>query len=485
MLGEKWISNADYERAIKQSVKFHYGQIPTSPYSFALTVIRREVLQQLGEGAIRRGGLKIYCELDPAMQQQAERAAVRGAAALRSRYSWIAEMGREQPLQVAILSVDPRDGGIRAVVGGSDARISSFDRTVQMKRQPGSAFKTFTFLSAIEKKKATTSTLLVDAPITVRLPNGEAWEPHNYDEMYRGRVTVRQAFEKSLNVPTIRLAERVGTQSVVNVAKRFGFEEKFDNVPALPLGVTEVTMRELTAAYTAFPNLGRRVQPFVLSKVVNHRGHTIYEHELEEDKVAAPAAAYVMHSLLRGVVQRGTASRLKRYGLGFVAGKTGTTNSYRDAWFVGYARNLVTTVWVGFDSGAPLRLSSAEAAIPVWGSYMRNVKLDESQPVVPSGVVFRDIDPESGFLWQEGCPGPVREPFLSGTAPTHHCPSGLAGRVLRRILFDSDAFDEPPAITFEKFRRWTEEIDRSRQEVEGRLDRIRRTLEGDRKREER
>jgi membrane carboxypeptidase/penicillin-binding protein len=235
-------------------------------------------------------------------------------------------------------------------------------------------------------------------------------------------------------------------------------------------------MRELTAAYTAFPNLGIRVEPFLLESVRSREGKMLIRHDRSEKRVVGADSAYVMHSLLRGVVRRGTASRLKRYGLGYVAGKTGTTNDYRDAWFVGYTPDMVTTVWVGYDHGAPLRLSSAEAAIPIWGTFMSSIPHIRTEQKPPDGVTFREIDPETGTIWAQGCPGPTREVFLEGTAPTRTCPRGLIGRIVRRVFFDSDHFDEPPAITFEKFRRWANEVDRNRQEVEGWAERMKRWL---------
>ncbi|MGZ8869356.1 MAG: penicillin-binding transpeptidase domain-containing protein, partial [Thermoanaerobaculia bacterium] len=232
--------------------------------------------------------------------------------------------------------------------------------------------------------------------------------------------------------------------------------------------------RELTAAYTAFPNLGIRVEPFLLTSIRARDGEVLFQNEEESKRVCDAAPAYVMHSLLRGVVRRGTAARLKRYDLSYVAGKTGTTNDYRDAWFVGYTADMVTTVWVGFDKGAPLRLSSAEAAIPVWGNYMAAIPHSKKEPEAPEGVTFRNIDPETGMVWAEGCPGPVRDVFLEGTAPTRTCPRGVIGRIVRRVLFDSENFDEPAAITFDKARRWANDIDRNRQAVEGFFDRMRR-----------
>lgn len=476
MRSRAWIDDAAYDAAKSRQVDITRGTLPQPPYPFYLRALRADVIREVGARPLLTGGLTIVSEMDPKAQRAAEDAARRGAHALEARYRWIRQQSRTDPLQVAILSIDPRTGGVRALVGGTDFRRSPFDRTSQMRRQPGSAFKTFAYLAAIASKRVTPATLLLDAPVKVEMSEGEVWEPQNYDEQFRGRVTLREAFERSLNVPTVRLTNEIGAGRVVRVARQMGIEE-VRAVPAMPLGVGEVTMRELTAAYTAFPNLGERVEPFLLRTVRDRHGKTLFERKLERKRVVDASTAYVMHTLLRGVVRRGTATRLKRYGLGSVAGKTGTTNDYRDAWFVGYTADMVTSVWVGFDRGAPLRLSSSEAAIPVWGSYMRQIPHRPAQPPAPAGVTFRDIDPETGMLWRRGCPGPITEVFLEGTAPTRHCPTGIMGRIVRRVLFDEDHFDEPAAITFDKFRRWASDVDRNRQEVEGALEKLRRIFQ--------
>jgi len=474
MLKLEWITADQYREAVSHDVHFVQGSIPQAPFPFYLRALRSEIVREVGLRTVIEGGLTIVCEMDPDAQRAAERAARRVAPQLESRFSWIRAEARGDSLQTAILSVDPRSGGIRALVGGTNYDLSPFDRTSSMRRQPGSAFKTFAYLAAIASKRATTATLLLDSPVTVAVNRDETWQPHNYDERYRGRVTLREAFEESLNVPTVRLTQQIGIGRVVDTAENFGFDEKFARIPALPLGVTEVSVRELTAAYTPFPNLGVRVEPYLLSEVLVKGGKHLYEHEPERKKVADPDAIYIMHTLLRGVVRRGTASRLRRWGLDYVAGKTGTTNDYRDAWFVGYTPDMVTTVWVGFDHGAPLRLSSAEAAIPIWAAYMSAIPHLHSEPAAPSGVTFRDIDPDSGMLWRDGCPGPWHEVFLDGTAPTRYCPVGIIGSILRRVFFDKEHFDEPPAITYDQFRKWADEIDRERQNVEGLMGRLKR-----------
>ncbi len=468
-----WISEQQFREAKSHEADIVRGSLPETPYPYYLRALRAEVIRQVGAKRLLAGRLTITCEMDPKAQRAAELAARRGAAALQARYRWIRQQSSADPLQVAILSVDPRNGGIRALVGGTDFRRSPFDRTSQMRRQPGSAFKTFAYLAAIASKRATASSLLLDAPYKVELSGDEVWEPQNYDERFRGRVTLRESFERSLNVPTLRLADEVGSRRVLGVARDLGIEEVRD-VPAMPLGVEDVSMRELTAAYTVFPNLGERVEPFLLTSIRDAAGKTLFQAKVQKKRVVDADSVYVVHTLLRGVVRRGTATRLERYGLGYVAGKTGTTNDYRDAWFVGYTADVVTSVWVGFDRSAPLRLSSSEAALPIWGAYMRETKHTPANPDPPAGVTFRDIDPESGMLWRDGCPGPIREVYLDGTAPTRHCPTGIMGRIVRRVLFDEEHFDEPPAITFDKFRRWANEVDRNRQEVEGFFDKLKR-----------
>ena len=478
MRDHDWISDEEYRDAVARPVQFIGGAIPESPYPFYFRALRAEMLQEIGLRPIIEGGLTIVCEMDPDAQRAAERLARRAPLQLEARFPWIRAEARREPLQVAIFSVDPRNGGVRALVGGSDYDVSPFDRTSAMRRQPGSAFKPFTYYAAIASKEATPASLLLDAPLSVDVEGDQPWQPQNYDLQYRGRVTLREAFEKSLNVPTVRLSQQVGLRNVIDTAQEFGFEERFARIPALPLGVTEVSMRELTAAYTAFPNLGVRVEPYLLREVRDRRGNALFTREPKAKRVARADAIYIMHTLLRGVVLRGTASRLKRWGLGYAAGKTGTTSDYRDAWFVGYTPDVVSAVWVGFDHGAPLRLSSGEAAIPIWGAYMAAFPHLHSEPKPPSGVVFRDIDPETGMLWQDGCPGPWHEVFLTGTQPTHHCPTGILGGVVRRIFFDRHGFDEPPAITFEQFRRWADEVERSRREVEGAFGKLRRIFGG-------
>ena len=470
----EWIDEGQAAKALEEPARFRRGSFPSGELASAVAAVRRGVEAEIGRRRTERGGLKVWTTIDPAMQRAAERAVSQSRTDLARRHSWVRKTMSEKPLQVAVLAVDPADGGIRAVISSANPR-DTFDRTTQMKRQPGSAFKPFVYLAAIAGRKVSPASILLDEPLRVELDTGKVWEPRNYDSRFRGRVTVREAFEKSLNIPAVRLMADVGDRQVVRVAHRAGFDEDFPSVPALPLGVVEVTMTELTSAYTIFPNLGRRVEPFLLSRIESRSGRSLHRHEAREPRrvVEAPAA-YVTHSLLRGVVKRGTASRLRSFGLGHVAGKTGTTNDYRDAWFVGYTRDVVATVWVGFDDGTPLRLSSSEAALPVWGRMMRSLELDEREVSEPEGITWRKIDPDSGLLWREGCAGPLTEVFVEGTQPRRMCPRDWGGRLLERIL--DDVYDEPAAVTLEEVRELGRDLDRARRDIEGALESVRGVL---------
>lgn len=445
MLDREWITEEEFEEAKEVRVRFRRGSLASLPHRYWIEALRSELIDHIGERRLNGGGLKIHAAVDPAMQKAAENAVRTGTRRLTSRYRWLR---RDEPLQGAILSVDPASGGVRALVGGVDWSKSQFDRTRRMKRQPGSAAKPFAYAAALAERTITPASIVLDEPVEIELSRNDIWRPHNYDERTRGEVTVREAFEKSLNLPIVRVVDEVGVRRVKNVFEDARVGTELSDTPAIALGVDEVSMRDLVGAYTIFPNLGRRAAPHLIDRVESRSGRTIYEFRAKNRKVLDPDVAYLVHSLMRGVVQRGTASSLRRSDLGHVAGKTGTTNDYRDAWFVGYAPDLLTASWVGFDDGTPLRISSAEAALPMWASYMSAVSHDRGEIQAPEGVSLVAIQPSSGLLWSSGCGARLDEVFLAGTEPDERC----RGRVAQPPLFVE--FEEPPIISAEKFREW-------------------------------
>jgi penicillin-binding protein 1B len=440
MLEKKWIAKPQHDAAVAAAAEFQPGTRRPRPYPFLIAAIRQEAIDRVGERALNGGGLKIHTPVDRDMQNAAQLAVSGGTVNLRRTHGWLQ---RKKPLQAALLSVDPRTGGIRALVGGSDFKRSQFDRTRLMRRQLGSAAKPFTYAAAIASRSITPATVVQDQPVQIRLASNKVWEPKNYDDQFRGPVTVREAFEKSLNVPAVRVAQQVGVERVRDVLNQAGISGDLSETPAIALGVDDVSMREVIAAYSVFPNLGPRSEPHVIDRIES-QGHEIYRYEPKLTEALDPAVAYVIHSMMRGVVMRGTASRLEEFGLGDIAGKTGTTSNYRDAWFVGYAPDLLTAVWVGFDDGTPLRMSSGEAAVPIWGSFMRRAPHSHAEIAPPRGVSGVEVEAMSGRLWEPGCGPSVVEVFLTGTEPRERCGGFYQG------TYAMEGYEEPMMLTEEQ-----------------------------------
>jgi membrane carboxypeptidase/penicillin-binding protein len=440
MLDKKWISKPEHDAAIATEAEFRPGTRRLRPYPYLIAAIRQEFIDRVGQRSLYASGLKIYTGVDRDMQNAAQLAISGGTLNLRRAHGWLQ---RKKPLQGALLSVEPQGGVIRALVGGSDYRRSQFDRTRLMRRQLGSAAKPFTYAAAIESHSVTPATVIEDQPIQVRLASNRVWEPKNYDDQFRGPVTVREAFEKSLNVPAVRVAQLVGVDRVRNVLNEAGITGDLSETPAIALGVDDVSMRDVVAAFSVFPNLGPRSEPHLIERVETGSGD-IYRYESQLTPALDAAVAYVMHSLMRGVVMRGTAARLNELGLGYLAGKTGTTSNYRDAWFIGYAPDLLTAVWVGFDDGTPLRMSSGEAAVPMWAAFMRRAQHSQGDLPPPAGVTAVEVEAMSGRVWEPGCGPSVVEIFLSGTEPRERCGGFYSGS------YALEGYEEPMIITEEQ-----------------------------------
>jgi len=383
---------------------------PGQAAPYFVDYVRQELEQRFDTSVSRVRGVRIATTLDLSLQRFAEAAAVRGLDRLESSLpsSYRREPGRR--LQVALLAVDPATGEIRALVGGRDYLASQFNRVVSARRQPGSAFKPIVYLAALRAGDGapffTAASRVEDLPITLE-SNGQPWSPRNYDDRYEGIVTVRQALERSLNSATVRIAQTVGLPNVIGMARALGIQSQLAPVPAMALG--------------AFANGG--VRPAAASGIrsVQFGDDEVTPAGAEEPvRVVSAAEAWLMTSLLKGVVTSGTASAVRASGLpDVVAGKTGTTNDGRDAWFVGYTPRLLALVWVGFDNAEPHGMSGAKAALPIWVDFMKQAidAYPQSDFEVPPGVSFADIDVSNGKRAARACPVVAREAFLSGTEP--------------------------------------------------------------------
>lgn len=327
-------------------------------------------------------------------------------------------------IEGALIAIEPATGEVKAMVGGFDFNQSKFNRATQALRQVGSAFKPFIYAAALDNGIPPTY-LLRDEPITFFDKwTGTPWTPHNYDRKYKGMVTMRRALEQSRNVPTAVLLDKIGVEKGVQYAKRFGITSKLHPYLSLALGTSEVTLVEMTSAFSAFPNQGVRVEPRYVRSIKDRQGSILYETQITAREVIPAETAYVTLNMMRGVIERGTATparSLKRP----IGGKTGTTDDYSDAWFIGYTPSLVAGVWVGFDTKKSLGRGEvgARAALPIWVDFVGQVLKERpvEQFAVPPGVTHARVDRLTGLLAGPACTDVIDEIFVKGTEPNRYC----------------------------------------------------------------
>ena len=418
------LSDADYQAARREPVSVQPVVATTQTAPYFTDHVRQELEARFGSGALDGRDVRVFTTLDLTLQRLAERAVERGLARLEAQRPQLRRTDETQRLQAALVALDPVTGHVEVMVGGRRYQTSQFNRVTLGHRQPGSAFKPFVYSAALAAPSGgrgfTPATFLDDSPLTLTV-DGVPWSPRNYEDRYLGRVTVREALQQSLNAATVRLAQDVGLPTIVERARALGIESRLDPVPAMALGAFEVTPLELARAYLPFFNGGQRTAPAHAVRSLQYSSGAVDADDEPQQTVMTPAEAYLMTSLLEGVVNAGTGASARALGVtGAVAGKTGTTNDGRDAWFVGGTPGLLVAVWVGYDSGEPHGLSGAEGALPIWAEFMR-AAIDSVAPrpgfSVPPGVTFVEIDLTNGKTANHFCPRTGKEVFLAGTEP--------------------------------------------------------------------
>jgi penicillin-binding protein 1A len=403
--------------------------------------VRRELAEALG-GMDNTAGLRVFTTYDPAAQRAAETELARQAAAIESgafgafrhptyakTKGTVTEEGDTPYLQAAAIVMEAASGEIRALVGGRDYTDSKYDRVFQASRQPGSAFKPFVYLAALERG-IPPSQVYQDQPVRITLTGGRVWSPRNYTGEFSGPITVREALTRSKNTVTVQIAQEVGIGSVIQGAHDLGLTTPIPNVPATALGAAEVKPIELVRAYAAFDNGGSLVQPHVIRRVEDQNGAVVWEPELQPQRAIQPEEAFVLTSMLRDVVDRGTGSPARAAGFrGPAAGKTGTTNGATDVWFVGYTPEVVASVWFGFDRPVTIvaNASGGTLAAPVWARIMNAFYRGRRMPAPwspPGGVVTGQVDRRTGMAMDASCPGSgdvYTEYFIHRMPPAQIC----------------------------------------------------------------
>ena len=454
MKDENFISDKQYQTNITKPIEVEKSQSKQIRGSSHFLDYIHEQLRNIPllAGQLYNNGLKVYTTIDLSMQQIAETAVADHLRELDKGYKDLPNYDEnkildsginpiENYLQAALIAIDPKTGYIKAMVGGRDyyitrQKVNFFNRAVQAQRQPGSAFKPIVFAAMFQAPAlATPATIVVDEPwFTEGIP-GTRWAPGNYKGRYYGDVTVRTILEKSINVATARLANETKTNlngvaegivRAVKLATNMGIESRLFPYPALSLGASDVRLIELTNAYAVFANYGIYTEQIGIHYVEDRNGDILIENTIQRRRVLDGKIAYLLSNLLEGVIKNGTGRRARVMGVKRpVAGKTGTTNDFTDAWFVGYDPNLSVGVWVGFDDPQKSTdYEGATAALPIWARFMKEAMRGEVQDfVAPNGITFREIDKETGLLRSEECPKnqTIQEAFLADYEPKMIC----------------------------------------------------------------
>lgn len=375
--------------------------------------IRYIAVDKLGinERLLNEGGITIYTTLDPVAQAAAEEVIAKG-------------LPESSEQQAALIAIDPRSGYIKAMVGGRDYKKNQYNRVFAKTRQPGSSFKSFLYLTALQSGFMSPVTRFKSEPTVFTYDEGrKTYEPRNYGDKYvNDFIDMRQALASSDNIYAVNTIMTVGADKVIDTARKLGIESPMQPVPSLALGTFPVSPFEMASAFGTFANGGIHVDPVAIIRIEDRKGEVLYEAERQAEQVVAPAEAYVMTSLMESVFDEGgTGFRVSSIIKRPVAGKTGTTPT--DAWLVGYTPELATAVWVGYDKDRKLTVAEAYRAAPIFAKFTEQA-LSAVPPKIfpiPEGVVNVYIDPTSGKLAADTCPNKRLETFISGTEPTEVC----------------------------------------------------------------
>jgi penicillin-binding protein 1B len=428
-----YLSDSDYRAAVEKPINIQPGHLDGADSQYFLDLVSDELQNRLDDHQDRTHS--VYTTLDPELQRAAEDAVRVGLEPVdRLLKKKLGKLAPDQP-QVALVAMDPRTGEVKALVGGRSYGDSQLNRAVAL-RQPGSIFKPFVYAAALDsavsggQRVLTAATVVDDSPTAFQFHN-QVYEPSNFHQNFMGLVTMRTALIHSLNVATVQVAQMVGYDVVVSMARRAGLNNSIKPTPAVALGAYETTPLEMAGAYTIFANQGQYVGPAMVRLVRSADGSILYNRKPAPRKALDPRVAYLMVSMMQDVLRSGTGAGVR--GLGFALPAAGKTGTSRDGWFAGFTTELIAVVWVGFDDGRELTLEGAKSALPIWTEFMKRAsKLrdyrDARQFKAPNGIVSLTICSDSGEVAGQYCPNPRPDVFITGSEPAIECGLHSFGR---------------------------------------------------------
>ena len=376
--------------------------------SYFLDAVMKTLEETYSPEVVYHGGLRVYTTLDIRMQQAAETALREGIDRLENQMGTArpaSSPGLDNGLQGALVSVDVGTGAVNALVGGRDFFQTPYNRALQNNRQAGSGFKPFLYYSVLEKQLKTPADVVVDKPVTIPVAGKPAWKPRNFERRHKGPMVLKRAFTQSVNTVAAQLVDAIGPDAVIGTARRCGITSPLEPVYSVALGTFGVSPLEMAAAYATFAAGGIRHPPYWIRRVEDVNGRVLEEHIITGERVLDDAVAYQVVDMMAGVIDEGTGSVVRRLGFSLpAAGKTGTTNDYNDAWFIGFTPSLSTSVWVGFDRGQGMRddggrgITGGRGAAPIWAQFMKLATQGEPPRdfVTPPEIVLTKVDPQSG-----------------------------------------------------------------------------------------
>lgn len=407
-----FLGAAEADRAYQARIALAPPSSFRSKAAYFLEYVRAYIQEKYGIDALYKSQMQIYSTIDGRLQEAAHDALVEGVRKTEERNKY-------KGLQGAILAIDPHTGGILAMVGGVDFAASQFNRAIQARRQPGSAFKPIIYTAALDKGKTVVSTL-DDSPIEFERNENELWKPKNYDGTFLGPIPMLEALAKSRNLATVRLLNEIGVDTAIQTARTMGIDSPIERNLSIALGSSGVTPLELCAAYATLANGGEHPTPYFIREVRDASGRILESTEPRMRRAIPPETAYLSVRLMQEVIRSGTATSARGLGRN-LAGKTGTTNENTDAWFIGFSPDLLAGVWIGFDTPRPLgdRQSAAAVALPIWIRFMGRAlpQFPDHDFPVPPGITFTRVDPATGKALASGAGDGISLPFRLGTAP--------------------------------------------------------------------
>ena len=444
MYQEKVITKQEYVDAKNTPLNLYQPKTNQTAKGYFIEHIRKKLERKYGTTTLFAEGLKIYTTLDSDLQTYADSVLNDVMMKFEEKNDYEKKYADfpadsidfETPyIQAGMLTIDAESGYVLAMIGGRNFNHSKFNRITQAKRQPGSAFKPILYSTAIDYGY-TPATIIQDEPVVFVANDTIYWKPHNYSQKYYGFTRLRTGLMKSRNIFAVKTIYDIGPQKVVNYAKRFGLDTNIYPVYSLAIGTCEVKPIELISGYTTFPNEGTRVKPLFIRRIEDNNNNIIFTPEQEKIRVLDKKTAFLMANLMQSVVEEGTGQGVRWRGYRWTAsGKTGTTDDYRDAWFIGYNKEVVTGIWVGFDDNSSLgsRQSGAVAALPAWPHIMKyylqknSPKNEKGEPIIdarryqftkPEGIITKVISKETGLLPKNDLEEKMVEYFIKGTEPT-------------------------------------------------------------------